>query len=46
MAGTGGLEGGGALGYIGGLIKGCVFGVRAGENAARQILAISAVSRP
>src|SRR6185312_12599424 len=25
---TGGLEGGGALGYVGGLIKACVFGLR------------------
>jgi fumarate reductase flavoprotein subunit len=24
---TGGLEGGGALGYVGGLIKACVFGL-------------------
>ncbi len=31
---TGGLEGGGALGYVGGLIKACVFGFRAGEHAA------------
>ena len=34
---TGGLEGGGALGYVGGLIKACVFGLRAGEDAARRI---------
>jgi fumarate reductase flavoprotein subunit len=34
---TGGLEGGGALGYVGGLIKACVFGLRAAEDAARQI---------
>ncbi|HEU0219001.1 MAG TPA: FAD-dependent oxidoreductase [Stellaceae bacterium] len=33
---TGGLEGGGALGYVGGLIKACVFGLRAAEDAARQ----------
>jgi succinate dehydrogenase/fumarate reductase flavoprotein subunit len=33
---TGGLEGGGALGYVGGLIKACVFGLRAGEDAARR----------
>ena len=33
---TGGLEGGGALGYVGGLIKACVFGLRAAENAARR----------
>ncbi|HTV44396.1 MAG TPA: FAD-dependent oxidoreductase [Stellaceae bacterium] len=33
---TGGLEGGGALGYVGGLIKACVFGLRAAEHAARQ----------
>lgn len=32
---TGGLEGGGALGYVGGLIKACVFGLRAAEDAAR-----------
>jgi fumarate reductase flavoprotein subunit len=32
---TGGLEGGGALGYVGGLIKACVFGIRAAEDAAR-----------
>ncbi|HYM73652.1 MAG TPA: FAD-dependent oxidoreductase [Stellaceae bacterium] len=31
---TGGLEGGGALGYVGGLIKACVFGVRVAEDAA------------
>ncbi|HEX3863965.1 MAG TPA: FAD-dependent oxidoreductase [Stellaceae bacterium] len=36
---TGGLEGGGALGYVGGLIKACVFGMRAAEDAARQIKA-------
>ena len=34
---TGGLEGGGALGYVGGLIKACVFGLRAGEDAARRL---------
>jgi len=33
---TGGLEGGGALGYVGGLIKACVFGLRAAEHAAGQ----------
>jgi fumarate reductase flavoprotein subunit len=33
---TGGLEGGGALGYVGGLIKACVFGVRAAEDVARR----------
>lgn len=33
---TGGLEGGGALGYVGGLIKACVFGLRAAEDAARR----------
>jgi len=33
---TGGLEGGGALGYVGGLIKACVFGVRVAEHAARR----------
>ncbi len=31
---TGGLEGGGALGYVGGLIKACVFGLRAAEHIA------------
>jgi fumarate reductase flavoprotein subunit len=31
---TGGLEGGGALGYVGGLIKACVFGLRVVEHAA------------
>jgi fumarate reductase flavoprotein subunit len=34
---TGGLEGGGALGYVGGLIKACVLGLRAGEDAARRL---------
>jgi fumarate reductase flavoprotein subunit len=34
---TGGLEGGGALGYVGGLIKACVFGLRAAEDAARRL---------
>jgi fumarate reductase flavoprotein subunit len=34
---TGGLEGGGSLGYVGGLIKACVFGLRAAEDAARQL---------
>jgi fumarate reductase flavoprotein subunit len=34
---TGGLEGGGALGYVGGLIKACVFGLRAGEHAAHRM---------
>jgi fumarate reductase flavoprotein subunit len=33
---TGGLEGGGALGYVGGLIKACVFGLRVAEHAAHQ----------
>jgi len=33
---TGGLEGGGALGYVGGLIKACVFGLRAAEHAASR----------
>jgi fumarate reductase flavoprotein subunit len=33
---TGGLEGGGALGYVGGLIKACVFGLRVAENVARR----------
>ena len=32
----GGLEGGGALGYVGGLIKACVFGLRVAEDAAAQ----------
>ncbi|HEY1798962.1 MAG TPA: FAD-dependent oxidoreductase [Stellaceae bacterium] len=31
---TGGLEGGGAVGYVGGLIKACLFGLRAAEHAA------------
>jgi fumarate reductase flavoprotein subunit len=31
---TGGLEGGGALGYVGGLIKACAFDLRAAEHAA------------
>jgi fumarate reductase flavoprotein subunit len=31
---TGGLEGGGAVGYVGGLIKACVFGLRVAEHAA------------
>jgi fumarate reductase flavoprotein subunit len=31
---TGGLEGGGALGYVGGLIKACVFGYRAAKQIA------------
>ncbi len=31
---TGGLEGGGALGYVGGLIKACVFGLHAAEHVA------------
>lgn len=31
---TGGLEGGGALGYVGGLIKACVLGLRTAEHAA------------
>ncbi len=30
----GGLEGGGAIGYVGGLIKACLFGLRAAEHAA------------
>ena len=33
---TGGLEGGGALGYVGGLIKACVFGFRVAEHAAAR----------
>ena len=33
---TGGLEGGGAFGYVGGLIKACVFGLRVAEDAARR----------
>src|SRR5579862_1467356 len=31
---TGGLEGGSALGYVGGLIKACVFGLLVAEHAA------------
>ena len=34
---TGGLEGGEFSGYIGGLSKSAVFGLRAGECAARSI---------
>jgi fumarate reductase flavoprotein subunit len=34
---TGGLDGGGALGYVGGLIKACVFGLRLAEHAAGQL---------
>ena len=33
---TGGLEGGGALGYVGGLIKACVLGLRVAEDTARR----------
>jgi succinate dehydrogenase/fumarate reductase flavoprotein subunit len=33
---TGGLEGGGALGYVGGLIKACVFGLRAAQHVAHR----------
>ena len=33
---TGGLEGGGALGYVGGLIKACVFGLRVAGHAASR----------
>ena len=33
---TGGLEGGGAVGYVGGLIKACLFGLRAAEDVARR----------
>ncbi len=38
---TGGLEGGGALGYVGGLIKACVFGLRAAEHAASGVPGLS-----
>ena len=31
---TGGLEGGPAVGYVGGLVKGVVFGIRAAEHIA------------
>jgi hypothetical protein len=31
---TGGVEGGGALGYVGGLIKALAFGLRAVEHPA------------
>jgi fumarate reductase flavoprotein subunit len=34
---TGGLEGGGVLGYVGGLIKACVFGVRVAEDAVNRL---------
>jgi fumarate reductase flavoprotein subunit len=33
---TGGLEGGGAFGYVGGLVKACVFGLRAAEHIAAR----------
>ena len=33
---TGGLEAGGALSYVGGLIKACVFGLSVAEDAARR----------
>ena len=33
---TGGLEGGGALGYVIGLIKAYLFGLRVAEDAASQ----------
>jgi fumarate reductase flavoprotein subunit len=33
---TGGLEGGGAIGYVGGLIKACVFGFRVAEQIAAR----------
>jgi hypothetical protein len=33
---TGGIEGGGALGNVAGLIKACVFGLRVAEDAARR----------
>ena len=33
---TGGLEGGGNIGYVGGLIKAAVTGLLAGEDASRQ----------
>ena len=39
---TGGLEGGGSLGYVGGLIKACVFGLRAAEEVARRLRADAA----
>jgi fumarate reductase flavoprotein subunit len=35
-AAIGGLEGGAEVGYVGGLIKAVVFGLRAGEHAARN----------
>jgi fumarate reductase flavoprotein subunit len=38
---TGGLEGGGALGYVGGLIKSCVFGLRTAGHAAASAAAIA-----
>jgi hypothetical protein len=43
---TGGLEGGGALGYVGGLIKACVFGLRAGEHAAGFVHPSAETPRP
>ena len=42
---TGGLEGGGALGYVGGLIKACVFGLRVAEHAAGQPYRDTGVSK-
>ena len=39
---TGGLEGGGALGYVGGLIKACVFGLRVAEHATGALAETSA----
>jgi fumarate reductase flavoprotein subunit len=38
-AATGGLEGGPRSGYVGGLVKAGVTGLRAGEHAARQLAA-------
>jgi fumarate reductase flavoprotein subunit len=34
---TGGLEGGAAIGYVGGLIKACAFRLRVAEYAAGQL---------
>jgi fumarate reductase flavoprotein subunit len=42
---TGGLEGGGALGYVGGLVKACVFGLRAAEHIAGITLEATPQSR-
>ncbi|MGF7135283.1 fumarate reductase flavoprotein subunit [Paraburkholderia sp. EB58] len=40
---TGGIEGGANSGYVGGLIKAAVFGLRAAEAAARDLVALDPV---